>query len=91
MALKKGTAKTGNDKTEASKAAAGATLEANMAPPTEETALRPANEGVDRTHRREETPEGLIQKEPVDQGEDEDEDGEITEHARKLKRLDGFR
>lgn len=38
----------------------------------------------------EETPEGLVQEELADQGEDEDEDVEITEHARNLKRLDGF-
>jgi hypothetical protein len=85
---RKGPSKTANEK--AVKAAmANADANAN-APPAGGAAPPPSGGGTQTVEEREQTPEGFVHNEVLVQGKDEQQDDEVTEHARILKRLDDY-
>jgi hypothetical protein len=74
-------------------AAADAIARGNTAATTEPPRPQPEPDGAAATRGREETPEGDIEEVELDQNGKEiedDEDDEITEQAKDLKRLDQY-
>jgi hypothetical protein len=71
--------------------AAMANADANAnAPPAGGATPPPSDGGMQTVEEREQTPKGFVHDEVLVQGEDEQQDDEVTEHARILKRLDDY-
>jgi hypothetical protein len=91
MAKRKGT-KTASERAESSKAKAVATKAntANVAMIVAIATTTAESVITEPTGRREATPEGDVQDLPENQEGNYDEEGEITDQARGLKRLDEY-